>query len=86
MLRGVPSEDIIDFLEKQVFLRVSEQAKPQLTGHWRGTALVSEFSGNLGVHKLVEATHDGYYQIFFLLNPWPLRWRSEGGVEVESII
>ena len=77
-VRGVPSEDIIDFLEASLGAFQNKQTAANWT--WDRPQL-AEALGNLAVHKLVEATDDGYYHLSTLG-----RFAGEGGVEVESII
>ncbi len=77
-VKGVPSNDIIDFLEGSFGAFQNKQTAANWT--WDRPQLTNALA-NLATHKLVEATNDGCYHLTALG-----RFAGEGGVEVESII
>lgn len=77
-VKGVPSSDIIDFLEGSFGAFQNKQA----AANWSwDRAQFANALRDLATHKLIEATNDGCYHLTALG-----RFAGEGGVEVESII
>ena len=77
-VKGVPSDDIIEFLESSF----GAFQKKQNTANWTWDRdHFAEALRNLAAHKLVEPTADGCYHLTTLG-----RFAGEGGVQVESII
>jgi len=77
-VKGVPSEDIIDFLEGSFGAFQKKQNASNWI--WDRPRLAGALA-NLAAHKLVEAANDSRYHLTALG-----RFAGEGGVEVESII
>jgi helicase len=77
-VKGVPREDIIDFLEGSFGAFQQKQTASSWT--W-DRPQIADALANLAAHKLVEAANDGCYHLT------PLgRFAGEAGVEVESIV
>jgi replicative superfamily II helicase len=77
-VKGVPSDDIIDFLEGSFGAFQSKQSAANWT--WDRAQFATALR-DLATHKLIEAADDGCYHLTALG-----RFAGEGGVEVESII